>query len=420
MPIHDETLDKDTVLHVVEEAVQTLQRDDTEVRLGACDALGIGSDEWAACRDGLIEQLQEAEEWVEREDALADSDVEEPPIDSDEGPEFIPSHPTLALIQSAMDEHLETRPNTGFHRRDPKWVSVLYQKLRAKARGKAPFPQHEALTDFRFDLPERGTVALVSDWGTGNAHAAAVAQQIAARRPDHVIHLGDVYYSGTPREMDRNFLGMWRAYGPPAARYWALNANHDMYSGGYGYFQHVLPSFGQPASYVNLRNRFWRLIGLDSAYINHNFNKPQMEWFGAQLEGDAHTILLTHHPLFSPYRKRGDSLEEWLDPYLAQGRLFAWFWGHDHYLMEFADYRHVKCRLIGHGSLPYVPPDRRRQRHPVEIVRWETRPSPLNPARGIHGFVHLTFDGPALHIEYVDELGGTAWTEEWSSSVPGA
>jgi hypothetical protein len=25
----------------------------------------------------------------------------------------------------------------------------------------------------------------------------------------------------------------------------------------------------------------------------------------------------------------------------------------------------------------------------------------------------LTFDGPALEIEYVDEVGGTAWTERW-------
>jgi hypothetical protein len=75
----------------------------------------------------------------------------------------------------------------------------------------------------------------------------------------------------------------------------------------------------------------------------------------------------------------------------------------------------VKCRLIGHGSLPYVPPDRRRIRNPVGIVRMETRPSPLHPGRGIHGFAHLVFDGPALHIEYVDEEGGTAWTERWDA-----
>jgi hypothetical protein len=175
----------------------------------------------------------------------------------------------------------------------------------------------------------------------------------------------------------------------------------------------VLHAFGQPASYFNLGNRFWRLIELDSAYVNHSLTKPQITLLEAQLSGPARTVLLSHHHLFSGFRKRGDKLEEWLDPYLASGRLFGWFWGHDHYLIEYADYRGVKCRCVGHGSLPYIPPDRQRQTHPAQIVRMETRSSPLAPSRGIHGFALLTFDGPALQIEYVDELGGLAWTEQW-------
>lgn len=414
MAIREEALDKETVLHVLDETVETLQHDDdVAIRSSACDALGIGSAEWEACRDQLIEQLQEAEEWVEREEALARSTVDEPPVDSDDGPAFMPSHPTLALLQSAMDEHLDGQPQRRFHRRDPKWLSVLYQKLRTRARGKVPFIQHERPEDFRFELTEQATVALVGDWGTGNATAAAVALQIKERRPDHVIHLGDVYYSGTPREVERNFLGMWRDFGPPDARYWALNANHDMYSGGEGYFHHVLPAFRQPASYFSLRNRFWQLAALDSAYVNHTFNRPQMAWFEEQFDGPARTVLLTHHHLFSPFRKRGDALEKWLEPHLAAQRIFAWIWGHDHHLVEFADYRGVKCRCVGHGSLPYVPPDRRRFRHRVDVTRMETRPSPVNPSRGMHGFALLRFDGPVLDIEYVDELGGTAWTESW-------
>jgi hypothetical protein len=229
-----------------------------------------------------------------------------------------------------------------------------------------------------------------------------------------VIHLGDVYYAGTPGEMQRNFLAVWRAHGPRDARYWALNANHDMYSGGYGYFQHVLPAFGQPSSYFTLENGSWRLVGLDSAYINHNLTAPQLTWLDGQLSGSARTILLTHHHLFSPFRKRGHALEEWLDPYFSAGRIFGWFWGHDHHLIEFADHRGVKCRCIGHGSLPYVPPDRRRRRHDAEIVRMETRKSALDPDSGMHGFALLTFDANVLDIEYVDETGGTAWAERWS------
>ena len=46
-------------------------------------------------------------------------------------------------------------------------------------------------------------------------------------------------------------------------------------------------------------------------------------------------------------------------------------------------------------------------------MRIETRRSPTDLARGMHGFALLTFDGPVLHIEYVDEEGGTAWKERW-------
>jgi hypothetical protein len=412
VPIHDETLNQNTVLDVVEDARLALEGNDDLIRLQACDALGIGTEQWAACRAELVEQLQDAEDWVEREETIKTVDGAAP-IDSDEGPEFLPSHATLALVQSAMEEEIDRGSKGLFRPRDPKWLSVLYQRLRARARGKAPFSQHERVTDFQFALARRSRVALVADWGTGNRHAVAVARQIRDRQPDHVIHLGDVYYSGTPREMQRNFLEVWNAYGPRDARYWALNANHDMYSGGYGYFQHVLPAFGQPASYFNLQNEHWRLLGLDTGYVNHNLNVPQTDWLAHQVGGPGKTILLTHHHLFSPFRKRGDVLEERLDPFLTDGQLYAWLWGHDHHLIEFADYRGVKCRCIGHGSLPYVPPDRRRVRHEVPIIRMETRATPGIPSRGMHGFALLTFDGPSLQIDYVDEAGGTSWSERW-------
>ena len=413
MAVHDDVMDKAAVRHVIEDAVAQLHQDDTELRTTACDALGIGTPEWVACRDELIEELDEAEDWLEREEAIVDSDVAAPPTDSDTGPEFLPSHRTLALVQSAMEEELERSPDRVVRTRDPKWLTMLYQRLRAKGRGKAPFVSHQALADFQFALAERATVALVSDWGTGNLHAIAVAKQIAQRDPDHVIHLGDVYYAGTPREVRTNFLEIWQAFGPRRSRYWALNGNHDMYSGGYGFFEHLLPAFKQPASYFNLQNPHWRLLGLDSAYVNHRITPEQLSWLPAQLTGSARTILMTHHHLLSPFRKRGDAMEQALDRYLSAGQLFAWIWGHEHHLFEFADYRGVKCRCIGHGSLPYIPPDRRRRRHDADIVRMETRPSPLSPSRGMHGFALLRFDGPVLDIEYVDEVGGTAWTEKW-------
>jgi hypothetical protein len=410
--VHEEPLRKEIVLDLLDETVRTLERDDHALRLAACDELGVGSADWASCRDQAIADLQEAEDWAEREDAIQEHVEARPPTDTDEGPDYLPSHQTLALFQSAMDERLEHTGGRMFSARDPQWVATLVARLKTRFTGRAPFVSHASPDDFRFPLAVRGRVALVSDWGTGNAHAVAVAQRIRECEPDHVIHLGDIYYAGTPSEVRRNFLDVWRAHGPRRARYWALNANHDMYSGGFGYFQHVLPALGQPASYFALGNAQWKLIGLDSAYVDHNFTRTQMDWLEAQVDGEARSILLTHHHLVSLFRKPNYRLGDWLTPFFDAGRLHSWFWGHDHYLVDYGAHRGVECRCIGHGGVPHGLP-RERPRHDVPFRRIERRPTPDDPGRGIHGFALLTFDGPDLRIEYLDEAGGTSWTEEF-------
>ena len=58
--LHDDTLDRRTVLRALDETVHTLERGPLSLHLGACDALGIGTPEWEACRNQLIEELQAA------------------------------------------------------------------------------------------------------------------------------------------------------------------------------------------------------------------------------------------------------------------------------------------------------------------------------------------------------------------------
>ena len=79
-------------------------------------------------------------------------------------------------------------------------------------------------------------IALFADWGTGLYGAPPISNQIAKMvRCDVVLHLGDTYYAGRPNEIAGRLLQDWPKQ--PKALNLALNGNHEMYSGGAGYFK---------------------------------------------------------------------------------------------------------------------------------------------------------------------------------------
>jgi hypothetical protein len=106
-----------------------------------------------------------------------------------------------------------------------------------------------------YSLPDDSPfmVGTAADWGSGTADAYAVGDSLRAMRPDVTVHLGDVYFSGTTSEFTAFFLppDCWPRgrFGSPAdgqhARgTYVLNGNHEMYSGGEGYFGSALPTYG--------------------------------------------------------------------------------------------------------------------------------------------------------------------------------
>jgi len=262
----------------------------------------------------------------------------------------LPRDRTFSLFQSALDSYLTelqtkrrlrhrtTRAPAGsFESTDPGWVSVVWEKLWVRlGRGFARFRSHKKPTDFMFPLEDNCSIALVGDWGTGIKRALAVAREIEKHTPHHAIHLGDVYYSGTEEEITERFLANWPKN---VGRSWALNSNHEMYSGGHGYFKITLKKFKQPASYFCLRNNNWQLIGLDTGYVDHNLNREQFEWLLHKVNNyNGKTILLSHHQLFSAYESQGENLEARLDMLLDEGKIYAWFWGHEHRCIVYKPY----------------------------------------------------------------------------------
>src|SRR5204863_9774529 len=92
-----------------------------------------------------------------------------------------------------------------------------------------------------------------------------------------------VYYSGWAREYDKHFFPFWPVQLGEADQIfsWGLNGNHDMYSGGYGLFDHMLadPRFKHQAgsSWFSIENRHWRIVGLDTAWDEEGIHDPRTE-----------------------------------------------------------------------------------------------------------------------------------------------
>ena len=200
-------------------------------------------------------------------------------------------------------------------------------------------------------------MAMLADWGTGLYGAPVCARSIEAdAKPfDLLLHLGDIYYSGTENEARTRFLDKWPKR--PEALSRACNANHEMYTGGEGYFRAVLPAFGQPASYFALQNDDWLLVGLDSAYEDHDLAGDQVAWLEriVQAAGTRKVVLFTHHQPYSLLDGQGPKLVTKLGRLLAERRIFAWYWGHEHRCVLYDAHPAwgLLGRCIGHGGYPY-------------------------------------------------------------------
>ena len=188
-----------------------------------------------------------------------------------------------AKIVHAVEGLFHLSPGS-FASNDPEWyVDIARGVLERLAAGNAPFNPVPAEYDH---VADDARLVVVGDWGTGLPRAIDVAvhmrQAIEAARAEgrqvHVIHLGDVYYSGFESEDKKRFLDPWPVTTDQAAAgvtSWSLNGNHDMYSGGFGYFRTLLADQrfqaqrspdGKTTSFFRLRSPSWDFVGLDTAW----------------------------------------------------------------------------------------------------------------------------------------------------------
>ncbi len=272
---------------------------------------------------------------------------------------------------------------------DPGWASTLDAYVGYfgpdGTRRAIPYVTAAQVGDRVIPIAPDTRLALISDWGTGSPAAHALLRRVAAERPDVLIHLGDIYYSGTPQECDRHFLHVIEAVlGSAGQRIpcFTLSGNHDMYSGGVGYYALLdrlnAGPMRQGASFFCLRStdEAWQVLALDTGLHDHDpfdetdaetFLDPSEEaWHVARIRAfPGRTILLSHHPLFSAFRQIGHrgadgTLSPINAPLLASlrrlqaaGRIAAWFWGHEHNLCIYRPYAGLeRGRCVGNGAIP--------------------------------------------------------------------
>jgi hypothetical protein len=390
---------------------------------------------------------------------------------------FFSRDPVISNLQSALEEYFETQqpdmlekvfPKTQQRRRDgsslppaaqssikgceprrgdqgrrlfnqfsitdPRWVCSAVSMGIRWFRGKHKFVENPAAPK---PILDQARIIMVGDWGSGIPRAQKVAAEIrkvidegkARGLQQHVIHLGDIYYSGWKPEVKKHFLKYWPVKIEEADEItsWAVNGNHEMYSGGHAYFDTLLedPRFkghknhdGENSSIFSLVNSKWRMLGIDSAWEEHDLVSPQPQWIRSQIreaeQAGQKVILLSHHQLFSAFEPGGEKMVAALGDLLESPKIHSWFWGHEHRCAAYKNYMNIRfARLVGHSGVPVY--QWKKQSDPVSepaIFEYRGRFKEGLEQWALFGFAVLDFNGPNIDVRYINEDGDQHHSEK--------
>lgn len=328
-------------------------------------------------------------------------------------------------LQNFLADQTQRQLLDDYELADIGWANCLLSLGVRNWRGLHPFNPKPATP---FKIGDNARVILFSDWGSGLPRAQKVSAEMrkelldpaAAHRDKHVVHLGDVYYSGWAKEYEENVLPYWPVLAGEEDKFssWSLNANHDMYSGGKGYFDYLLGDRRfkrqEKSSFFSLENDNWLLLGLDTGYHEnrvfdaHDLYGEQDRWAYRQLSAaDGKTgILLSHHQPFSAYEKGGEKLLDKLRSPLDEKLVQAWFWGHEHRCTFYEERENITYpRCIGHGGIPFYVDDGDLPTEKGVLKEYRDGFDDLLEAWNYFGFVVLDFEGDKIHARYINERG---------------
>ncbi len=289
---------------------------------------------------------------------------------------------------------------------------LLADALRKAARPPRPLPSGPAPLN---SIGNTARVVLLADWGTGVPRAQEIAKSArrcvehAARqgRDVHVVHMGNVYYSGQRFEYEQRFLEYWPVLRGEEEKFasYCMNGDHDMYSGGYDYFDYLLADKRfrrqQQSSFFGLQNDFWQILALDTAYGN-----SQSQWVANARHGAMHKrgILLSHREPFTSSQSAPSDLWNALKPVLDEKLILGWWWGHEHRCLFYEPRPELWYgRCIGNSGVPVSP--QTAASVPGVSYRYDAVVPGTNPPVLRLGFAVMDFNRDKLHVQYLGENG---------------
>lgn len=310
-----------------------------------------------------------------------------------------------------------------FEQTDIGWINSLFSKGIRKFRGKHAFVSRPARTTPIPFPDEKARMIVVGDWGSGIPRAVSVAKYMRRELDDpvvkdwqkHVVHLGDVYYSGWKYEYKNRFLNDWpvRPEEKDTIGSFSLNGNHDMYSGGWDYYDYALADarfavWQGKSSLFHMANNHWQIFGLDTSHDDAGLKGDQAEWVSGAARKGLKTMLLSHHQYCSSFEEAPQTVIDKIQPVLNGLDVAAWLWGHEHRCMTYKDVPHIRFpRCLGHGGVPVYqthdiggptpPPGEWEYRDYIDggLELWAK-----------FGFVVLDFNSDKIAVRYFDEDGG--------------
>lgn len=193
--------------------------------------------------------------------------------------------------------------------------------------------------------------AVLGDWGTGLDSSQRVADKMCKWRDDHpfndVITAGDnIYPGGAAEDFQSNFFDPFNCLLDAGALWHSTLGNHDVVTDG------GQPELDEPAFGFDGRNYVFRVSGV--RFVMFNSNKVRRKWLRRSLraeDGDRWTIVVFHHPVFSPGPHGSTSgFSDWMPRLFKRRGVDLVLNGHDHLYAVTKSLNKIRYVVTGGGG----------------------------------------------------------------------